>query len=43
MTLSVEDKPIGGMGIYLVKRSMNSVSYDYIDDSNVLKIRKDIE
>ena len=43
MTLSVEDKPIGGMGIYIVKKSMNSVNYEYIGDNNVLKIRKDFE
>jgi anti-sigma regulatory factor (Ser/Thr protein kinase) len=42
ITLSADERDIGGLGIYIVKQSMNSVSYEYIDDNNVLKIRKDI-
>ncbi|MBQ3347134.1 MAG: SpoIIE family protein phosphatase, partial [Synergistaceae bacterium] len=42
ITLSAEEREIGGLGIYIVKQSMNSVSYEYIGDNNVLKIRKDI-
>ena len=43
ITLSAEEREIGGLGIYIVKQSMNSVSYEYIDNNNVLKIRKDIK
>ena len=31
---------IGGLGIYMVKRSMDEVSYAYEDGKNVLRIRK---
>ena len=43
ITLSADERDIGGLGIYIVKQSMNSVSYEYIDDNNVLRIRKDIQ
>jgi len=41
-TLSVEDRPIGGMGIFLVKKSMDLVNYEYKDGKNVLTIKKNI-
>ena len=31
---------IGGLGIYLVRRKMDDVSYTYVDNSNVLTIEK---
>ncbi|MBQ7543619.1 MAG: SpoIIE family protein phosphatase [Synergistaceae bacterium] len=43
ITLSADERDIGGLGIYIVKQSMNSVSYEYIDENNVLKMRKDIQ
>ena len=43
ITLSADDRDIGGLGIYIVKQSMNSVSYEYIGDNNVLKMRKNIQ
>lgn len=39
-TLSIEDRQIGGMGIFIVKKSMDEVSYEYKDGKNILKIRK---
>ena len=39
-TLSAEERQIGGLGIYMVKRSMDEVSYAYEDGKNVLRIRK---
>ncbi|MBQ7155311.1 MAG: SpoIIE family protein phosphatase [Synergistaceae bacterium] len=42
ITLSAEDREVGGLGIYIVKKSMNSVSYEYRDNHNVLKIRKNL-
>ncbi|MBQ7168897.1 MAG: SpoIIE family protein phosphatase [Synergistaceae bacterium] len=43
ITLGADERDIGGLGIYIVKQSMNSVSYEYIDDNNVLKMRKNIQ
>ena len=42
VTLSAEERKIGGLGIYMVKKSMDEVSYEYKDGSNVLTIRKDL-
>lgn len=41
-TLSVEDRPIGGMGVFIVKKSMDAVNYEYKDGKNILTIRKNI-
>ena len=41
-TLSVEDRPIGGLGILIVKKSMDKVSYEYKDGKNILTIKKNI-
>ena len=41
-TLSVEDRPIGGMGILIVKKSMDAVNYEYKDGKNILTIKKNI-
>lgn len=40
ITLSVEDRPIGGLGIFMVKKSMDDVSYEYSDGKNRLTIKK---
>lgn len=40
ITLSVEDRPIGGLGIYMVKQSMDDVMYEYQKGWNVIKIVK---
>lgn len=39
-TLSAEERQIGGLGIYMVKKSMDAVSYAYEDGKNILKITK---
>ena len=39
-SLSVEDREIGGLGIYIVKKSMDSVNYEYKGGKNILTIRK---
>lgn len=38
ITSSVEDRPIGGLGIYLVKQSVQTMEYHYRDNKNVLKL-----
>lgn len=43
ITLSAEERPIGGLGIYLVKQMMDTVSYEYVNDCNVLTFRKLIQ
>ncbi len=40
ITLSAEDRPIGGLGIFMVKKSMDEVSYEYKDGKNRLTIKK---
>ena len=37
---SVEDREIGGMGIFIVKKSMDAVNYEYKDGKNILTIKK---
>ena len=37
---SVEDRPVGGLGIFMVKKSMDDMSYEYRDGCNILTIRK---
>ena len=40
ITLSAEERAIGGLGIFMVKKTMDEVSYAYWDGQNVLTIRK---
>ena len=42
ITLSAEDREVGGLGIFMVKKSMDEITYEYKDGQNVLKIRKNI-
>ncbi len=39
-TLSAEQRGIGGLGIYMIKKSVDSISYSYTDEQNVLKLTK---
>ena len=40
VTLSAEEREIGGLGIFLVKKTMDEVNYRYEDGKNILSIRK---
>ncbi|GHV91020.1 histidine kinase [Spirochaetia bacterium] len=40
---SLEDRPIGGLGIFLTMKMMDEVHYERIDGKNCLTIRKKIE
>lgn len=42
ITLSAEERPIGGLGIYMVKKSMDDMSYEYKDGQNILRIKKQL-
>ena len=39
-TLRAEERDIGGLGIYMVKKSMDDIIYEYKDGQNILKIKK---
>ena len=41
-TLGAEERDIGGLGIYMVKKSMDDVSYEYRNGQNILRIKKKI-
>ena len=40
LTLGAEDRPIGGLGIYMTKELMDNMTYVYENDENVLTIEK---
>ena len=40
VSLPVDERKIGGLGIFLVKKTMNSVEYRYENGNNILTIRK---
>lgn len=42
ITLPAEEREIGGLGIYMVKKTMDDVSYEYRDGQNILRIKKNI-
>ena len=39
-TLSADERKIGGLGIFMVKKSMDDLSYEYKDGKNILKMKK---
>jgi anti-sigma regulatory factor (Ser/Thr protein kinase) len=42
VTLSVEERPIGGLGIFLVKQIMDDVTYERTNDRNILSMAKQL-
>ncbi len=40
ITLAAEDRDIGGLGIFLTKKFMDSVTYEYTDGHNILTMSK---
>lgn len=42
VTLSAEEREIGGLGIFLVKKLMDEVNYQYSEGQNILTLRKNI-
>lgn len=40
ITLKAEDRQIGGLGIYMVRKSMDEVLYERKTGQNIVKIRK---
>ncbi len=43
VSLSAEEREIGGLGIFMVKKSMDSMKYDYREGKNILTIQKVVE
>ena len=42
VSLSAEDRKIGGLGIYMVKKSMDSMTYARRDGQNILTLTKKV-
>ncbi|MBO5278779.1 MAG: ATP-binding protein [Lachnospiraceae bacterium] len=40
ITLSAEERQVGGLGIYLVKKIMDKVEYQYMEEHNILTIER---
>lgn len=40
LNLSLEERPIGGLGIYLIRQIMNEVTYERIGNENKLTMKK---
>ncbi|OQD58772.1 anti-sigma factor [Methanobrevibacter arboriphilus JCM 13429 = DSM 1125] len=43
ISLPLEERSIGGLGIYLAKKNVDSIDYKYKDEKNILTIKKNIE
>ena len=43
VTLSAEEREIGGLGIFLIRQIMDMVEYQRIDGKNVLTMRKQLD
>lgn len=43
VTLPLEERPIGGLGIFLIRKIMNEVTYERIDGKNKLIMKKIIK
>ena len=43
ISLSAEERPIGGLGIHLVRQLMDSIEYERVDGQNVLTLSKNIK
>ena len=42
ITAGVDERPIGGLGIHLIREIMDKVSYERRDGKNILTITKNI-
>ena len=42
VTLSAEDRAIGGLGIFMTKKIMDNVAYEYKDGQNILTLKKNL-
>ena len=42
LTLGIEERPIGGLGIFLIRKMMDELAYDRLGGENVLIMRKNL-
>ena len=42
VTLPAEEREIGGLGIFMVRKTMDDVSYEYQDGKNILTLKKNL-
>ena len=42
ITLSAEERDIGGLGIFMTKNLMDDVTYEYNEGKNILKLKKSL-
>jgi len=42
IALSAEERQIGGLGIFMVKKTMDDIRYEYVNGSNILTIIKSL-
>ena len=40
--LPIEEREVGGLGIYMVKKTMDEIVYEYVNEQNILKIKKNL-
>ena len=43
VTLSLEERPVGGLGIFLIKSLMHKVEYNRVDGKNILTLVKHLD
>ena len=42
VTLDADERQTGGLGVYLVRKTMDEVSYEHVDGRNILRIVKNL-
>ena len=40
VTLPAEERPIGGLGIFMARQAMDDIAYEYKDGKNILRLKK---
>lgn len=43
LNAALEDRPIGGLGVHLIRTLMDAVTYSHVDNCNVLVMRKHLD
>lgn len=39
-TLDIDEREVGGLGIFLVKKNVDELAYEYVDGKNILRMKK---
>ena len=42
VSLPANDRPVGGLGIFMTKKLMDDVKYEYLDGQNILTLKKNV-